>query len=392
MKTKLVIFGITGDLSHRKLLPALDEIIRGGEYDDLSIVGVSRREVDIATLLENQPGLIPRTTIFTMDLAEPSNYRLLADFLDLRPDEQALIYLAVPPGAAADIVDFLGQATLNSPNVKLLFEKPFGFDLASAKDFIERTSRYYREDQLYRIDHYMAKEVAREIINLRSNAANHHHNWSNQSITAIDVVAAETLDVKDRAGFYEQTGALRDFIQGHLMQLVSLVLMDTGEDFDTSKLPERRLRALSQIVTADPSKAARRQYDGYQDDVVNVGSVTETFASVELESKDPKWQDVSIRLITGKRLDDKRTYIDVFYNDGSRDTFEEGKVAVEGRLQDAYERVLVEAISGRKSIFTTSPEMLRSWEILAELQENWAMDDRPLKVYRAGSSVDEIMG
>lgn len=387
MKTKLVIFGITGDLSHRKLLPALDEIAKTGDYEDLSIIGVSRREVDVTDLLKGQPDLVSRTTAFTMDLAEPNDYRRLSDYLELQPDEQALFYLSVPPGAAADIVDFLGQTALNTPNVKLLFEKPFGFDVSSARDFIERTARYFKEDQLYRIDHFMAKEVAQAVINLRSNAENHHYHWSNASITSVNIVAAEILDVKDRAVFYEQTGALRDIIQGHLIQLLALVLMQP----DGGTLPERRQRALEQLQVAEASEAQRAQYEGYQADVGNPGSLTETFASVALKSNDPKWSGVPIRLTTGKCLNEKRTYIEVKYTDNVVNRFEEGKLAVEGRLKDAYERVLVEAIASRKSIFTTSPEVVRAWEILADVQETWAMDNRPLRTYTPGSSIEQIL-
>jgi len=170
MKTKLVIFGITGDLSRRKLLPALRDIVNSGEFKNLSIIGVSRRNVDVAELIESATGntdLIDLTKVFTMNLAVADDYVRLKEYLDLADDEQALIYLSVPPNAAADIVDFLGEAGLNTPRVKILFEKPFGFDLASAKDFIERSSRYFNDDQLYRIDHYMAKEVAAEVIRMQ---------------------------------------------------------------------------------------------------------------------------------------------------------------------------------------------------------------------------------
>jgi glucose-6-phosphate 1-dehydrogenase len=134
MKTKLVIFGITGDLSRRKLLPALHSIVEHRAMKDLSIVGVSRREVDVAMLVKeatDSDTLAGITRVFTLDLATPGDYVRLKDDLDVQSDEQVLIYLSVPPSAAADIVDFLGQAGLNLPNVKLLFEKPFGFDLES---------------------------------------------------------------------------------------------------------------------------------------------------------------------------------------------------------------------------------------------------------------------
>ena len=393
MKTKLVIFGITGDLSHRKLLPALSEIAATGDYDKVSIVGVSRRDVDVAELLASAGAevLNDRTTIFSMDLADAAAYEHLRDYLDLQDDEQALIYLSVPPSASADIVDFLGQAGLNTYNVKILFEKPFGFDLASAQDFIARTAEHFNEAQLYRIDHYMAKEVAQEIVRLRSNAENKHHSWSNESVASIEVVASEKIGVEDRAVFYEQTGALRDFVQGHLMQLLSLVLMEIPRGFSLEYLPEQRLRALENLGLSD-TPAIRAQYEGYQEAVGNVGSLTETFVSVSLISHDERWQGVPLTLVTGKALNEKRTYVKVTYTDGTEDILEEGEIKSESRLPDAYERVLVEAVNGRKSIFTTGPEVLRSWEILAPVQESWNMDNDLLKTYPQGSSISDVVG
>lgn len=387
MKTKLIIFGITGDLSQRKLLPALRDIVGTGEYDDLSIIGVSRREVKPEEVVGTIPELVDRTKIFTMDLAEAGDYRLLSDYLSLDAEEQALFYLSVPPSAAADIVDFLGQAGLNTPNVKILFEKPFGFDLETATEFLERTGRYFDEDQLYRIDHYMAKEVTQYILKLRSNAESRHHDWGFVTIKSIDVVASEKIGVEGRGVFYEQTGALRDFIQGHLLQLLSLILMT----MDDAPLSERRLKALQQLEPANPALADRAQYEGYQDEVGNPGSLTETFAAIELRSVQQRWNGVPIRLITGKNLNEKRSYVEVTYKDGSSDVFEEGKTPVEGRLKDAYERVLVEAIAGRKDIFTTGPEVLRAWEILAPVQQAWDMDNTPLPLYTPGSSFEDIL-
>jgi len=396
MKTKLVIFGITGDLSRRKLLPALAEIVKSGEFEELSVIGVSRRDVNVQELVEhatNSTVLTDLTEIFKMDLARAQDYILLKQYLDLQDDEQALIYLSVPPSAAADIVDFLGAAGLNTPHVKLLFEKPFGFDLASAEDFISRTGEYFEEGQIYRIDHYMAKEVAAEVIKLRSKADSNEHAWGNESVASVDIIASESIGIEDRATFYEETGALRDFIQGHLMQLLSLVLMDLNGPFTIIDIASRRFKALEALNVANPSEATRAQYEGYQEEVSNPGSQTETFASLQLTSDDARWLGVPLRLTTGKNLDQKRSAIIVRYHDGTEDVFEEGKIAaIDKKLPDAYERVLVEAIRGRKYIFTTSPEILRSWKIVAPVQKGWGMDNSPLQLYTPGASADEILG
>ena len=388
MKTLLVIFGITGDLSGRKLLPALSHIITDNPDEDLSILGVSRREVDVKQLVLDSTDnhiLSDRTELHTMDLAEKGDYEGLKEALKAYNADQTLMYLAVPPGAAAQIVDLLGEAGINSPDVHLLFEKPFGYDLESARDFLERTARYFTEDQIYRIDHYMAKEIAIELLRLRQNAENHHHFWNNKSVKAITVVATEKIGIEGRAQFYEQTGALRDFVQGHLMQLLSLVLIQNPQP---NNLPAQRLKALKQLQEVNPEHATRAQYEGYQEEVGNPGSQTETFVAFGIESDDPAWKGVPIRLVTGKALHEKRSYVSVEYIDGKEDVFDEAHLAMrDGHHLDAYERVLIEAIAGRKEIFTSSAEVLRSWEILAALQEAWAMDDALLPLYKDGLDV-----
>lgn len=389
MKTQIVIFGITGDLAGRKLLPALQSIVTEGMGEALSIVGVSRRAVDLSELLQKEPELEPITSIHTMDLADAASYSGLRQVLEAARADQTLFYLSVPPGAAADIVDFLGQAGLNTPQYKVLFEKPFGYDLKSAEEFIERTARYYEEAQLYRIDHYMAKEISAELIAIRQNAENHHHHWSSQSVKAITIAATESIGIEGRAQFYEQTGALRDFIQGHLMQVLSLVLMRTPR---ATLLAPQRLHALEALKPVDPEHTLRAQYEGYQDEVENPGSQTETFVSIPLESTDPAWSGVTIHLITGKALHDKRSYVCIEYIDGTEDIFDEAELTQrDGRHLDAYERVLLEAIAGRKDIFTSSPEVIRSWQILAPLQQAWAMSDTALKSYPQGATVASVL-
>ena len=392
MHTKLIIFGITGDLSRRKLLPALSDIVKSGQCQPLSIIGVSRRDVDVAdTLGEHAETLASITRMAQVDVAKLEDYQRLREQVALQEDEQAVVYLSVPPGAAADVADFLGEAGLNGSNVKLLFEKPFGYDAQSAHDFIQRTRRYFDDGQLYRIDHYMAKEVAMALLELRSDAASHHHQWSNASVERVEVLASETLGVEDRAQFYEQTGALRDVVQGHLLQLLSLVLMEPVATDELSLLPAKRLAALASLHPVDPSTSVRAQYAGYDEEVGNPGSQTETFVSLDLASTDARWKNVPIRLTTGKRLSEKKTAVTIEYTDGTIDVFIEGEARSSlDQLRPAYERVLLEAINGNKHIFTTSPEIIRAWEILADVQQSWAMNNQPLLQYEPGTRAGDV--
>lgn len=426
MKTKLLIFGITGDLSTRKLLPALRAIVKTGDFDDVSIIGVSRREVDVAELLQRSLGstdLLDRISIVTMNVADVQDYQRLKEQLALGDDEQLVVYLSVPPMAATQIVDFMGEAGINTPNVKILFEKPFGVDLASAQDIITRTARYYTEDQLYRIDHYLAKEMAQDIVAFRGRNALFSHIWNNNFIQSIEIVASEQIGIEGRAQFYEQTGALRDVVQGHLMQLLALTLMDIPHEFDWQELPELRFKALEQLRPVDPAAAIRAQYEGYQEEVENPGSQTETFVSLELQSTQPRWLDVPIRLIAGKALREKTTevrihlkkmheaqsncivfriqpdegiHIELFVKKpGYAREFETRTLGFnfpeDEKLPDAYEQVIVDAIHSRKSLFTGSNEVLRSWQLLGAVQYAWDMEAGPIPQYKKGSDIASIV-
>jgi glucose-6-phosphate 1-dehydrogenase len=425
MKTKIVIFGISGDLSRRKLLPALQKIISSGQFNELEVIGVSRRKLDLKELLISSVGntdLAARSSIFSMNMADAKDYRRLKEHLDLQPDEQLLVYLSVPPVATRQIVSLLGAAGLNAPNVKLLLEKPFGIDLLSAQDMHEHIDRYFNDSQVYRIDHYLAKEMAQNIAAFRSGNALFHYVWNNQAIDSIDVIATETIDVEGRAQFYEQTGALRDVVQGHLMQLLALVLMELPGELQWDEIPTRRLEALRQLRPADVVKACRGQYEGYQTEVGNWGSTTETFVSIEVLSSDPRWQGVPLRLTTGKALDKKTTEIRINFkkvHEAQRNRLvfhiqpDEGvEVDVVAKipgyerqletrplsflypediiLPEAYEQVLVDAIRSHKSLFTSGEEVQESWRILQPLLDNWDMNGQPMTIYGKGSPTHAI--
>ncbi len=315
MKTTLVIFGITGDLSRRKLLPALANIIESNEADELSIVGVSRRPVEQFEVLGEHHGTLNGTTsLFQMDLDNVDDYVKLRDYIGAGADEQVLFYLSVPPESATGIIEGLGKAGLNAPLNKLLLEKPFGRDLASAQEMIDHTAVYLHESQIYPIDHYLAKEMAQNIVTFRARNAIFSYLWSSQYIERIEVVALEAIGIEGRAAFYEQTGALRDIVQGHLLQLLALTLAPLpDEEMNWDSLPTRRQAALDALIPADPANAIRAQYDGYRSEVGNPDSSVETFVSLELHSTDPAWQGIPLALTTGKALSRKKTEVRIHF-------------------------------------------------------------------------------
>lgn len=424
--TTLVIFGVSGDLSQRYLLPALSEICQDAELaGDLQILGISRRPLAAEKVLPARAkSLGSRFELLQMDYESAAEYAKLKNRLDEQSKNQVVIYFAVPPDAVPAIVRQLGKSGLNTSRYRLLMEKPFGRDLASARKLINSTDKYYKEKQVYRIDHYLAKEMAQNIAIFLGANALFRDIWSYKFIEKIEIWALEYIGVEGRGNFYEQTGALRDIVQSHLLQLLALTLMKPCDDFSDLKiLPKRRLAALKHIKLAGKGGSpVRAQYSGYDNDVGLKNSNTETFVSLNFESSDPRWKDVPIQLVTGKRLDQKLTEIRIYLKKvgGSRPNLLRLRLhpneAIEldlwikrpgyehqlqnlplnfvygrhfDRLPDAYEQVIVDAIRGRANLFASSAEVLASWQILEPLLKGW--DKRKLKKYRTGSAIDEII-
>lgn len=431
--TLLVIFGITGDLAKRYIMPAIPEIAAAGKLPkQFKIIGVSRRDVTTVDVLkplikldtEAHNFLQEHLEMFTMRLDEASEYKRLQQHLSqvgssLGSDTQYLFYLSVPPQHSQPIVKLLGETGLAQGNAKLLLEKPFGTDLESAKDFIGYVQQYFKEEQVYRIDHYLAKEMAQNLIVFRNSNALFKRTWNNQFIEQIDIIASESIGIEGRAAFYEQTGALRDIVQSHLLQLAALTLMVLPTN-STDSLQKQRLAALKSLHA---SAAIRGQYQGYAEEVNNPGSTTETFTSITLHSDDKQWEGVPITLTTGKVLNEKVTEIRIHYRREHESEANELVLRIQPEagieiclwskkpgydkelqraplsfiygdyfdsLPDAYEQVLVDAIRSDHSLFASSDEVLESWRILAPIQHAWSMNNEMI-MYKPGSSLEEVI-
>jgi glucose-6-phosphate 1-dehydrogenase len=428
--TTLVIFGVTGDLSSRYLLPALSEICSSSDIRaSVRILGLTRRDVQAKEILkDNMANLGGQFDTFQIDYQKDSEYKKLKQKLDGQETEQIIFYFAVPPEAVLPIVGNLGRSGLNGGNIKLLMEKPFGSDLASARKIVQEVSTYFKEEQVYRIDHYLAKEMAQNIAVFLGSNALFGRIWNKDFIDYIEIVVAEEIGIEGRAHFYEQTGALRDIIQSHGLQLAALTLMEPcPHDFDFNDLPARRLAALKQLNVADTMdrSAVRGQYQGYKDEAGNPASSVETFAALELHSSDPRWQTVPIYLATGKNLDQRLTQIRINFkkdNSSAANTLimrvqpREGieldlwvkqpgyerqlqkktlsfsyAQDFEERLPNAYEQIIVDALRGSQSLFAGSGEVLESWRIIQPVLDSWQSSDKGIKIYRPGSSVEDIL-
>lgn len=424
--TTLAIFGVTGDLSRRKLLPALAEICQNSDIRaHLNILGISRQVIDTDMILpSNAQSLAKQFSLLQMDYSDKAEYKKLAAELKKQDADQVIFYFAVPPEAVLPIVNHLGDAQLNSGKYKLLMEKPFGTDLSSAEKLIRETDRHFKEAQVYRIDHFLAKEMAQNITVFLGSNALFRDVWNNQFIEKIEIVAEESIGVEGRGNFYEQTGALRDFVQSHLMQLAALTIMEPCPDvFDFSMVSQRRLAALKKLSVDGRQPAIRAQYKGYAEEIGNPSSATETFVSLQLASSDPKWQGVPIQLTTGKAMAEKLTEIRVHFKKTQSAQTNllklriQPKEAIElelwvkkpgydddlqklpldfsysqyfDRLPDAYEQVIVDAVRSRTNLFASSEEVLASWEVLQPVLDDWQADKSKIKLYKPGSSSNDI--
>jgi len=447
----LVIFGITGDLAQRKLLPALYQLAKAGELPEkMRIVGVSRRDVskddvfaELSTFV-NEPDydaqveqhLKNHTEMRQMDLVDRGAYEaLLARVREIEAEMgepgSRLYYLSIPSQAFTPIIRLLGETGHNSPLVgsqelpRLLIEKPFGYDLASARELVAVLGEHFAEGQVYRIDHYVAKETVQNILTFRFKNPLFESIWNNRHIDHISVVAHEKIDIEGRADFYEQTGALRDFIQNHLLQLLAIVTMARPPHLTSEDIHQQKLTLLEAIKPVAPDEiaemAVRGQYEGYREEVRNLDSNIETFAHVKLWIDNEQWTGVPVVLETGKALQEKSTEISICFRQPEDATEEQNKLVFriqpkEGitlhlqikqpgiknitdgadmefdyarsfnqRPAEAYERVIVDAIRGDQTLFATSAEVIRSWEIVEHVLEQWSRNGDGLVSYEKGS-------
>jgi glucose-6-phosphate 1-dehydrogenase len=452
--TILVIFGITGDLAHRKLLPALYYLAENNLLPLHSkIVGITRHGASVDDLIDSirttvtEAGdsckdevleeLRNRFEIVTMGLVEPEGYIALKKRLNDIENEvgtcmSRLYYLAIPSQAYEPVIQQLGQNGLNEgcqhgvDNARLLIEKPFGYDLASAEELINKLNEHFTEKQIYRIDHYLAKETAQNILAFRFGNPIFKRIWDHQSISGIIVSATESIGIEGRTVFYEQTGALRDFVQSHLLQLLSLIAMEEPAHMSEHNIHEKKLALLQAVEPIAPNAVitdtVRGQYDAYKQEVDNPDSFVETYAALRLQIRNDRWHGVPILLRVGKALKERRSEIVVFFSDSSTLT-EDNVLTIQIQPQegvilrllakrpgfdneltpvdmdfdysrsfagtnghpDAYERVLVDAIRAEKTLFATSDEVLASWRIIENVIHEWAKNGNDLEIYPTGS-------
>ena len=348
----VVIFGASGDLTKRKLLPALYHLQQSRLLpDEIAVVGVARRPLEETFAPDMKDGIlsgggvektdpaldpfIGKVSYHAMNFDDDAGYVGLKDLLksiDEKSGTQGnrLFYLATAPEYFADIINALGRHEMNKPAqgsanwVRIIIEKPFGHDLESARQLNDDVNKVFDEDQIFRIDHYLGKETVQNILVFRFANGIFENVWNRNYIDHVEITAAESIGIEGRGPFYETAGALRDVVQNHVMELLSFVAMEPPVSFEASAVRAEKVKVWKSIQPIHPADTVRGQYGpgtvdgkqvpGYrQEDRVHPRSQTETYAALRLEIENWRWAGVPFYLRAGKRLAKRVTEITIMF-------------------------------------------------------------------------------
>ena len=454
----LVIFGGTGDLARRKILPGLFRRFLSGQMPKESrIIGAARSDLNadgyrqmIAKAVEefggeernNKKGLkafLERLDYVAIDAKGEAGWRELANMV--RQDVVQAFYFSVAPSLFGDLAERLHTNKIANPKSRIVVEKPFGRDLESARALNDTLAAHFDERQIYRIDHYLGKETVQNLMAVRFGNMLFEPLWNNHYVDHIQITVAETVGVGGRGAYYDRSGAMRDMVQNHLMQLLCLIAMEPPGQFEADAVRDEKLKVIRALQPVDYHHIVRGQYDAgpdgpsYREDAENERSFTESFIALKCHIANWRWANVPFYLRTGKRMKARSSEITVVFKDLGHTIFEGDEARHRNilsiRLQpnegmdlqvtikepgpggmrlidvpldmtfadalgdgaedvtDAYERLIMDVIRGNQTLFMRGDEVEAAWGWTDPLIEGWeARNDVP-KLYDAGSAGPE---
>ncbi|MEQ8257880.1 MULTISPECIES: glucose-6-phosphate dehydrogenase [Roseovarius] len=451
----LVIFGGTGDLAQRKILPGLFRRFRAGQMgDNARVIGAARSDMDAAAyrdfarkaVMEFEPeaakdsehldSFLRQLDYVTIDARGDAGWSELTSML--RDDEIRAFYFSVAPSLFGDLADRLHEYGMDCPNCRIVVEKPFGRDLETAKALNATIAEYFDEHQIYRIDHYLGKETVQNLMAIRFGNTLFEPLWNSQYVDHIQITVAEDVGVGGRGDYYDRSGAMRDMMQNHIMQLLCLIAMEPPAKFDPDAVRDEKLKVIRALDPVAPEDAVRGQYEGsgqsgsYRNEVGNRDSMTESFVALRATISNWRWAGTPFYLRTGKRLRERASEIAVVFKDAPHSifgadagrhrniltiklqpnegielgvtikepgpggmrlvdvpldmTFAEALGPEEADFPDAYERLIMDVIRGNQTLFMRGDEVEAAWAWIDPIIGLWEDSGRAPLTYATGSS------
>jgi glucose-6-phosphate 1-dehydrogenase len=469
----VVIFGASGDLTSKKLLPALYSLAyRRLLPDRFAVVGVARSDGDDDSFRDDMKEAVKKHARdpFRDDVWEPlaEGIRYVAaDFSDEAGLDQVVevlneldesrqtggnrvYYLAVPPSVFPVIVEQMGKRRSTDGWTRLIVEKPFGHDLASARQLNELIQEHFEESEIFRIDHYLGKETVQNMLALRFANGIFEPIWNRQFVDHVQITVGESIGIEGRAGYYEQAGAIRDIFQNHLLQLLALTAMEPPIDFTADSVRNEKVKVLKSLHTPGPKSVVRGQYGrgfiegeevpGYREEKgVAPDSMTDTYVAAKLYVDNWRWADTPFYVRMGKRLPRRETTIAIEFKQAPHPPFEEtaaeglrpnvllvhvqpdegvslaigAKVPGQGlsirtvhmdflyggafrtSMPEAYERLILDCMLGDATLFTRADEIEEQWLLVDAIVAAWQRDRPGFPNYAAGTwgppSADDLL-